>query len=79
MNRKVSTVLDESLFRRAKLESARQGRPLSDIFEAALEQYLGGQRPENGHSAVADSWGALPLDAASVRKLLEEEDDWLDA
>jgi hypothetical protein len=79
MNRKVSTVLDDSLFRRAKLESVRQGRPLSEIFEAALEQYLGGRRPENGRSAVADSWGALPLNADVLRQLLEEEDGWLDA
>ena len=79
MNRKVSTVLDEALFSRAKLESARQNRPLSEIFEAALEQYLGGRRPDDGSSAVADSWGALPLDAESLRRLLEEEDGWLDA
>ncbi len=79
MTRKVSTVLDEALFRRAKLESARQGRPLSEIFEAALEQYLGRPRAESGQSTVADSWGALPIDAATLRRLLEEEDGWLDA
>ncbi len=79
MNRKVSTILDGSLFRRAKVESARQGRPLSKIFEDALEQYLGGRRSANGGSAVADSWGALPVDAATLRRLLEDEDGWLDA
>ena len=79
MKRKVSTVLDEALFCRAKLESARQNRPLSEIFEAALEQYLASRRPDNGSSAVADSWGALPLDTDSLRHLLEEEDGWLDA
>jgi hypothetical protein len=79
MNRKVSTVLDEALFRRAKLESARQGRPMSEIFGDALQQYLGPRRPLDGQSAVADSWGALPLDAPSLRRLLEEEDGWLDA
>jgi hypothetical protein len=39
--RKVSTLLDEHLFRRAKLESLRQRKQLSEILGEALERYLG--------------------------------------
>lgn len=38
--KKVSTILDEHLFRRAKLEAARQGKQLSTILGDALDRYL---------------------------------------
>ena len=61
--------MEESLFRRAKLEAARQGRPMSAILEDALERYFseregrGAQAPE-----VAESWGAIALPPDVVRR-----------
>ena len=40
MKKKVSTVMEESLFQRAKIEAARQRRPLALILEDALLGYL---------------------------------------
>ena len=73
--------MDESLFRRAKLESVRQGRPFSAILEAALAAYLSndaGHQASSG-SLVAASWGAFALPLEVVRAVMEEEDDWLDS
>ena len=71
MRRKVGTVLDEALFRRARLESARQGRAISEILAEALEGYL--EQARGGMSAssvVADTWSVLSLDRARVKKIL---------
>jgi hypothetical protein len=38
--RKVSTLLDEHLFRRAKLGSLRQRKQVSEILGEALQRYL---------------------------------------
>ena len=81
MRRKVSTIMEDSLFRRAKLEAARQGRTLSAILEDALNVYLTattGQRPASG-SLVEASWGAFAAPPEIVRAVMEDEDDWFDA
>jgi hypothetical protein len=76
MRRKVSTIMDESLFRRAKLEAARQGRPMSALLEEALERYFSGPKgAEPTHLSVAESWGAMALPADVVREIMEEDDD----
>jgi hypothetical protein len=76
MRRKVSTIMDESLFRRAKLESARQGRPMSALLEEALERYFSGPKAaEPRHQSVAESWGAMALPADVVREIMEEDND----
>jgi hypothetical protein len=76
MRRKVSTIMEESLFRRAKLEAARQGRPLAALLEEALERYFDHPptRP-SGYKTVDESWGALSLPAEVVREIMEEEED----
>ena len=69
--------MEESLFRRAKLEAARQGRPLAAILEEALRRYF-------DSTAVADA--GLPVCRRDVGRLvavsagtdplvMEEEDD----
>jgi hypothetical protein len=80
MHQKVNTELDENLVRRAKLESIRQGRPFNEILKEALELYLGerGQASGNG-GLVTRSWGILPIEGSALRKILEEEDGFLDA
>jgi hypothetical protein len=81
MKRKVSTIMDETLFRRTKLEAARQGRPLSAILEEALGAYLSattGRRPPGG-SLVEASWGAMAASPELVRAIMEDDEDgWLD-
>ena len=78
--RKVSTVLDDHLFRRAKLESVRRRKPVSEILGEALERYLGetGSRVATT-GVVAETWGVLKLDRRNVDRLLEDEGGLLDA
>ena len=76
MRRKVSTIMEESLFRRAKLEAARQGRPLAAIVEDALRRYF--EKPPTrppGYKTVEETWGALSLPAEVVRQIMEDEED----
>lgn len=78
--RKISTLLDEHLFRRAKLESIRQGKQLSEILGVALERYLadsGSRRATTG--VVAGSWAVLKLDRRKVGRILNDEDGLFDA
>jgi hypothetical protein len=78
--RKVSTLLDEHLFRRAKLESVRRRKQVSEILGEALERYL----TETGSPAVttgvaAETWAVLKLDRRKVSRLMADEDSLLDA
>jgi hypothetical protein len=72
---KVSTVLDEHLFRRAKLESVKRRQPLSELLGEALERYLGESGKGSVSSGVvAASWGALRIDQEVLDELLADED-----
>ncbi len=80
MRKKISTILDESLFRRARLESVRQARPLSDILGEALEAYLTDRKSPGGiGGVVSSSWGAIRSSPQAVAKLMKEEDDLFEA
>jgi hypothetical protein len=81
MRRKVSTIMEESLFRRAKLEAARQGRPLAAILEEALRRYFSGEETAAASktSLVDASWGAFSLPPDLIRQIMEDEDDWLES
>jgi hypothetical protein len=77
---KVSTVLDEHLFRRAKLEAVRRRKPLNELVAEALERYLadsGGRSATTG--IVAGSWGVLRLEKDALDELLAEEDGLFDS
>ena len=78
--RKVSTLLDEHLFRRAKLESLRQRRQVSEILGEALARYLGqkGSRAATT-GVVVETWGALKIERHKLDRLMKETDDFLDA
>jgi hypothetical protein len=79
MKRKVSTVMEETLFRRAKLEAARQGRPMSGVLEDALSGYLDDPgRDAPAHRTVAETWGAFALPPEVVREIMDEDDDDFD-
>ena len=72
--RKVSTLLDDHLFRRAKLESVRQGKQVSEIFGEALERYLAktaGRLRSTG--VVAETWGVLKIDRPTLERLMTHE------
>lgn len=71
---KVSTVLDEHLFRRAKLESVRRRKPLSDLVGEALERYLTETgNPSATTGVAAQSWGVLRVEKQVLDALLEED------
>jgi hypothetical protein len=81
MRKKVSTIMEASLFHRAKLEAVRQGRPLSAIFEDALRAYFAGEKPgaPSKVSLVDASWGVFALPDEVLREIMEDEDDWLES
>ena len=79
MRKKVSTLLDETLYRRAKLESVVRGKQISEIIGEALEKYLDERKvPGQGLGVVAETWGSLSLSAEELREIMAEE-DWLDS
>jgi len=68
--------MDAALFQRAKIEAARQGRPLSALVESALEAYLANPADQKRrHLTVAESWGAFALPSGVVREIMEDDDD----
>ncbi len=74
MRKKVSTLLEESLFRRTKMESVRQGKQFSQIVGEALESYLSEKSPaSSGTGVVAESWGTVKAKKTVIRRILEEE------
>jgi hypothetical protein len=81
MKRKVSTIMEEALFRQVKLEAARQGRPLSAILEEALARYFEQRtaRGEPQHRSVADTWGAMAVPSDVLRAIMEDDDADFDA
>lgn len=75
MKKKVSTVIDESLFRRTKLEALRQDVQISDVIGEALEAYLAEKgSPRGPGGAVAGSWAAIPLAKDAVDAILRDEE-----
>ena len=80
MGQSVHAILDDALFRRARLESERQRKRMEDIVKEALQRYLDQQESlQSRGGVVAASWGALKFDKKAVRDLLENEPDFLDA
>jgi hypothetical protein len=75
MRKKVSTLLEEWLIRSAKLLAVKEGKQVSEIYAEALERYLG-ERGAAAPGVVAESWGAIRADKATVRRILADE-DWL--
>jgi hypothetical protein len=81
MRRKVSTIMEDGLFRRAKLEAARQGRPLSALLEEALTRYLDESVPRRSpqYRSVAETWGAMAAPPDVVRAIMEDEDEYFES
>ncbi len=80
MKQKISTQLDEVLFRRARLEAMRQGRQINGIIADALSQYLEACGTPGGPGGiVASSWAALAAPPPDVVRIMREEDGFLGA
>ena len=80
MRRKVSTLLEETLYRRVKVESSRQGKQISALIGEALELYLKqSSNSERGLNVVAESWAILKMPESRVKAIVQEEGDFLDA
>ena len=74
MKKKVGTLIEEHVFREAKVAAAADGIPLSAFLQTALQKYLADRQRGRGASVVKSSRGAIPADATLVRRVLEEED-----
>ena len=80
MKKKVSTIIDEALFRRTKVEALRQDVQISDVIGEALEAYLAEKgSPRGPGGVVANSWAAIPLDRDQVDAILGEEEIYPEA
>lgn len=77
MRKKVSTLLDEGLYRRVKLEAAVRGKQISEILGEALEQYLD-EHERPGLGVVAETWGTLTLEPADLEEIMADE-GWIDS
>jgi hypothetical protein len=53
MKKKIGTLMDEQVLRRAKRRAAEEGRPLNDLFQAAVSEYLARALPESGQREEA--------------------------
>jgi hypothetical protein len=61
---KIGTQMDETIFRNLKMASARERRPVADLIQEAVAEYL--VRPPAGRSGGASGLARL-LDAPSFR------------
>ena len=79
MRKKVSTLLDDGLYRRAKLEAAVRGKQISEILGEALEQYLDERvAPGRGLGVAEETWGSVTLPREQLEEIMADE-DWLDS
>ncbi len=73
MKRKIGTILEEDLVRRAKIRAAVDCKPLQRLLEEALQEYLEIRDGPKRARVVASTWGTINADAALVDAILEEE------
>ncbi|HEX3552732.1 MAG TPA: hypothetical protein VIA62_05845 [Thermoanaerobaculia bacterium] len=54
---------------------------MDEILKEALERYLGetAARAQGNEGVVKKSWASIPIGKEMLRKILEEEDGFLDA
>ena len=77
MKRKISTIIDESLFLRTKVEALRQDMQISEVISEALEGYLEEKgSPRGPGGVVANSWATIPLERTDLDAVLREEENY---
>jgi hypothetical protein len=55
MKKKLTLSIEESIVRKAKANSRRQGKSVSEFFEEVVEQATSGRKPER--KAWSEIWG----------------------
>lgn len=75
--KKIGTLLDERLVRRAKGRAAQEGKAFNELLEAALEAYLARQSVMSSQRLVTEGWGAFRVTRRQLADALR--DDILDA
>ena len=73
VKRKIGTVIDEDLLRRAKVVAAAEGMPLSKVLEGALREYLSRRRGGRSGGVVGSTWGVMQADVSLLQAIMEEE------
>ena len=78
MKQKVGTLIEQDVLRRAKRRAADEGRPLSDVIQAALENYLSAGLPEPARREAAfELFCERPIKLAPGQfKAVLEHDSW---
>ena len=76
MKRKVGTLLEEDVLRKAKRRAVDEGRPLSDLIQNAIENYLSSRAVEPAKRDAAFRLFCdhpMKLTTAQFRAVLEED------
>lgn len=74
MQKKIGTVLDENLLKKAKQKAQAKHTTLNHIFEEALAEYLARQIDVKERlSEVELSFGAISLPSKVVHKIAQED------
>lgn len=67
--RKIGTVLDEELYRALKVYAATRKKPISEVIEDALNDYLRRER----RNVVDDTFGIIKIEPKALEEILEED------
>jgi hypothetical protein len=76
MKQKVGTLIEEDIMRLAKRRAAEEGRPLSDLIQEALVQYLSpgvGSAKEREMAFYVFCERSFKLSPEQFRQVLEED------
>jgi hypothetical protein len=74
MQKKVGTLLDEDLFKKAKARALSEHTTLNRVFEKALSNYLSSSaHGRRKLSMVEMSFGAVKLPRRTVQKIAQED------
>ena len=73
MRRKIGTLLDERLLKRAKGRAAREGKALNELLEAALEAYLARGPARSSRRLVDEGWGAFRVTRRQLTEALRHD------
>ena len=71
MRRKVGTIVDEELLKRAKVRAAQEGKAFSELLGTALEMYLSRRGGASGERLVDEGWGAFRITRRELRQALK--------
>jgi hypothetical protein len=74
VKRKIGTVLDQHLIRRAKAHAGRRALPLSAVFEDALRAWLDQAEAKGpGPGLIRETAGNMAIEPAVLAALLAED------